>query len=216
MKEAERQNLRQELQFLKECQVRYFILSITATSAIVGIVSQLGGDTNGLQGFQHFYLSPLLVLIPCSLIFFDKATTIARIVGYFRHLEKMILDEVTHDTAYIGWENALASFREAQSSIRLSERRKEFFKGFQKGIGPFLYFYTTQRYWSINWYAFFILGVVCVLIGFPGNYLDPLWIAGTVLFVISSLFTLFVAANLVAGIYSYNRNYEIWHDALSK
>ena len=67
MKEAERQNLRQELQFLKECQVRYFILSITATSAIVGIVSQLGGDNIGLQGFQHFYLSPLLVLIPCSL-----------------------------------------------------------------------------------------------------------------------------------------------------
>jgi hypothetical protein len=52
------------------------------------------------------YLYPLCVLLPSWMVFFDKATTIARIVGYYRVIEGLMLNQL-RAASFPGWENAL-------------------------------------------------------------------------------------------------------------
>ena len=112
----EMDTLRAELQHLKNCQVRYFLFSITMTGTVIALVTKYSA------GYTAAYLAPLVVVIPCWWIFFDKASTITRIVGYYRVLEKMILSTGRH--WYIGWENALAEFRK-WPSIRIAHREAD-------------------------------------------------------------------------------------------
>ena len=106
MQEKEREQLRSELAFLKSCQIRYFELAIIAAGAVLAVVGQLGDKANPVV-----FLAPLVVVLPCWWVFFDKATTITRIVGYSRLLEGMLRRPGDDTFAYIGWENALAAFR---------------------------------------------------------------------------------------------------------
>ena len=75
--------LRQDLQDLKRCQLQYFTLTLTGTGAILGLAAIFSESFRGLA-----LLAPLCVILPNWVIFFDKATTITRIVGYQRALEE--------------------------------------------------------------------------------------------------------------------------------
>lgn len=98
--------LRNELDNLKECQLKYFTFSITATGIIFGLIARLGDVSySGL-----IYLLPLTVLLPAWLVFVDKAKTITRIVAYYRLLESILLNNL--DFNLIGWENSLMRFRD--------------------------------------------------------------------------------------------------------
>jgi len=109
--------LREELNNLKECQVRYFTFSLTATGIVLGIIAKFGSTY-----FPNtLFLLPLTFLIPSWWVFFDKAKTITRIVAYYRLLETIILNEESSikeimleskKFKYIGWENSLMFFRE--------------------------------------------------------------------------------------------------------
>lgn len=113
--------LRQELGHLKDCQIKFLTFSVMTTGLILGFISRsktapLSENPNLLPG--TLWLLPLVVLLPSWWIFFDKATTITRIVGYFRVIEKIILGQKVA-LKFLGWESALAEFR------RRHAKRKE-------------------------------------------------------------------------------------------
>jgi len=226
--QAERTILRNELLELKNCQVRYFSISIASTGLLTGLGIHLGH--NGLSSI--FFLSPLLIILPSWLIFFDKATTITRIVGYCRILENVILEEITISQniiryKYVGWENALALFREKQQDEKKSIGRiaqfKSHLKDFRTGCIQLLTFRATHRYWTINWYTFFALSVLCWALGSGlGNVQNftaqlflslSLWLSG-ILILCSVLYTLYIVGSLNHGLYSYNRNESLWRELL--
>ncbi|HHJ19552.1 MAG TPA: hypothetical protein ENJ84_06950 [Gammaproteobacteria bacterium] len=109
----EKDFLRAELQHLKHCQLKYFSLSITVTGVIFGVGAKLESSFDGA-----IFLAPLLVVIPCWWIFFDKAKTISRIVGYYRVLEELVNGSECYK--YIGWENSLEKFRQHQQAGELN------------------------------------------------------------------------------------------------
>ncbi len=203
----EMDTLREELQHLKNCQVRYFLFSITITASILGILSKLNRVDN--LGF----LTPLLIILPCWWIFFDKASTITRIVGYYRQLEKMILAQGDH--RYLGWEQSLSEFRKWQEEGKFvdlfnskdSESKKTF---------KLLQLQTAHRYWVINWYTFLALSVTCLFLGaFPLGYINTGVSGILAIVVVFSAIKLFRdISKLVFGTSSYNANEIYWEKVL--
>lgn len=61
-------------------------------------------------------LAPLVVLLPAWVVFFDKATTVSRIVGYVRCLEHLRLHPEQVAAGYSGWESGLRAFRDVDKS----------------------------------------------------------------------------------------------------
>jgi hypothetical protein len=76
--------LREELKELKKCQLHYFTLSVGGTGAVFGFLSKFDSGES-LKGL--ILLAPLAILVPCWWTFFDKATTITRLVGFTRRVE---------------------------------------------------------------------------------------------------------------------------------
>lgn len=105
--------LRDELKNLKECQTKYVALAVASVGAIF---SYLFGNSENLIQYDTInftiystYLIPLVVVLPMSCIFFNKAVTITRIVGYYQVLEDFNLGN--NKNMYIGWENSLKEYR---------------------------------------------------------------------------------------------------------
>lgn len=211
MLEKEREQLRTELALLKSCQIRYFELAIIAAGAVLAVAGQLGDKVKPVV-----YLAPLLVVLPCWWVFFDKATTITRIVGYSRILEGMLRRSNQTSFADIGWENALAVFRLAQQPRSFKRKWEDFFRGVWLGIRHGLTFNPTQRYWIVTWYTFMLLGTACLGVAFrsglPANSLEA-WVTGIAL-LLSVIHNLSVLGHLLCGDYSYQRVEEIWRGVL--
>jgi len=198
--------LRDELNNLKKCQVTFLSFAITATSAILGLIGI--ANLHKIEDESIFFLVPLLLLIPFWWIFFDKAVTITRIVGYYRILESLILGTKTsHD--FIGWENALAKFRRDRSlheaNIPEDSAREK--------TNP-----RAKSYWISGYLIFFSLSAVCL--GLPwvfhtlcGKELIIFIITG-VAFLISAVSNFIVFWKLTSGSYSYTRNEKIWEKIL--
>jgi hypothetical protein len=217
---AERRALRDELVQLKSCQVRYFALSLAATGALVG----WGASTQtGNAQPSPVFLAPLVVLLPSWSIFFDKATTITRIVGYYRHLEAWIAaDESGSEVHYRGWERALRSFREyqreKQTSMGRRSRASRYVRELITGCRELVLPTTAHRYWVINWHTFFLLSVVCWVLGanvwepgrthlsMPAPWAWPF----LALIVLTSLHMAYLVGSLTRGRHSYDRNEEMW------
>lgn len=145
--------LKQDLQELKRCQLQYFTLAITSTVAIFGLSAILGSDFKGLA-----ILAPLVVILPASVIFFDKATTITRIVGYQMLLEKQACAQLQVFN-YIGYENALAEFRSREKKAWRAIRKNV--RSVRSSIWTVIFLRTRHRFWMINWYTFTVLSLIC-------------------------------------------------------
>ncbi|MGD9401985.1 MAG: hypothetical protein PVF95_06930 [bacterium] len=210
IKLAEKENLRQELQSLKDCQVRYFAVTITSAAAILGIGSQLGRP----QDLTLLTLAPLLITLPCWWIFFDKATTITRIVAYVRVLEELIIAPGEARQEYIGWERALYLFRQDLQRLRPSDRLKRLGEGLKVGALHGLTFRTTHRYWVINWYTFLGISLYCIVLSHSRTGHNGYWVVFLVLFCASSLFNLSVLGRLIGGANSYDFNETSWRRLL--
>ena len=196
----EMDTLRHELQHLKLCQVRYFLFSITVTGALVGTLSRSEASSHAM------YLAPLIVVIPCWWIFFDKAATITRIVGYYRLLEMMLTGEGRH--RYCGWERALADFRRWQEDGRLKSVQANSKPGADSAI-RLLRLNSPHRYWVINWYTFLMLSLVCITLS--ASSLGFVSMAAVVAVVGWSAYANFCAINdLVFGDASYDANEKYW------
>ena len=228
--------LRAELQELKRCQLQYFISTVAGTGIIFGLLDK------AIDGKEMFFLSPLIILIPCWWTFFDKATTITRLAGYSTFLEKQFASDVPK---YFGYENSLKEFRKLEDKRKkiLSAQRWGRLKKsmtshpirssvhFLKrawhnilGTLKLLALRTRHRYWIINWYTFFTLAVVCCSLSLrfkkdsmtlfsKGNSLIYFALGITIL---SSLYTLNVVAHLIRGKYSYERVTKFWSKVFRK
>lgn len=212
--QTERDDLKKELLHLKNCQLQYFILSITAAGAVSGFAPKSADIGNCV------YLAALLVIIPCWWIFFDKGASITRIVGYFRLLEGMIIEERTDPYVYVGWENSLDLFRNSQKNRRddlpKKARRQAYNADIKRGLYKGLSFHTTHRYWVICWYTFFGLGLTSICLSFPPqDFLQfILWVTFLVLFCVSAIGNLRTLGRLIEGSYSMVENYERWRQIL--
>ena len=212
LKTQELTELRSELHFLKGCQLKYFLLSIGATGAVAGFGEKLNQDYG-----EVVFLAPLLVVLPCWWIFFDKATTITRIVGYYRLLESFSIMESTGPLYYIGWENSLALCRELQRSKKLGGKTRAYARGAFEGLCVLIPLRTTQRYWVISWLTFFSLCLTSILLGAPAvtKSFDRLWFSLAIFVALSVIHNLSVLGRLIAGEYSYVKNYLLWKRVLA-
>lgn len=111
---SEHDALRKELIHLRWTQIQFFTFAITSTLVYFGIILR-GGEIS----FAYFRQSvvtavlsflPLIILIPSMWIFFDKAKTISRIIGYHLILEDILLGK-RDAPGFTGWENGLRIFR---------------------------------------------------------------------------------------------------------
>lgn len=143
----EKEFLRDELRHLKDCQLRYVVLAVGGTGAFFALVAtNLGSGelTDGSFLELAIFLTPAVFVVPSMIIFFDKARSISRIVGYMRVMEHMVRSRTFVDR-YMGWETALARWRRRKWS-GLPDRTRA------RG---------TARYWNIIFRTFTVmLGVL--------------------------------------------------------
>lgn len=122
--QGEMEILRKELHDLKECQFRFLSTTPILTGFLLGL-PQIFGKVEMRPSEPHspLYLTsllPLLVLLPAWWVFFDKAKTVTRIVGYYRVLEGVVRGELT-PSHFPGWERSLEIFRRAKTEEILQE-----------------------------------------------------------------------------------------------
>lgn len=205
----ERKALREELYNLKSCQITFLTTSITATGLLLGLVASLVPAT--YKGIAFFF--PLIVLLPSWWIFFDKATTITRVVGYYRILESLILDNCIAEN-YVGWENSLRLFREMQKGGKLNPPENGEDVGFLDWIKEMIFFKTGHRYWIIAYYTFFALSAVCA--GTSLLLSDNLWIGLSllILIIVSAIWNARMVWFLIHKKYSYDWNEDYWKQIL--
>jgi hypothetical protein len=203
---------------------------VTTTGLILGFFgknytlqnSNFLPGTNVSSGL--IWLLPLVVLLPAWWIFFDKATTITRVVGYFRILEKLILWKVETNNRntrvnFVGWESSLAIFRREESAIY-----KEIYKKPEnatentKKSRPF-FFKRINHYWVMIYCIFLFLSLICLVIALFnitwGNlYHIMVIIFAGVIIVFSIVCNILTLWRLCEGKYSYNSNEKIWERIL--
>lgn len=169
--QGEQQMLRSELGQLKSCQLQYFALSVTGTAALAGLAAMQKGNAE-LLGIA--FLAPLAIVLPCWWIFFDKATTITRVVGYYRVIERMLGDEYPYSGInYIGYERALALYRKEEDGDGRSRMEKcQVVRELREAHAPTSDAPTRSSsppsvrhgYWQVNWWTYFWLSILCCLL----------------------------------------------------
>ncbi|MDD4497051.1 MAG: hypothetical protein PHV51_02690 [Methanosarcinaceae archaeon] len=176
--------LREELRSLKECQTQYVCLSITSAGLIFAyLISE--GNILEKTGINPACLIPLVILLPLSCTFYDKATTISRIVGYYQILEKLNLSKYCHDNNnFVGWENALSKLRDyGRDKEKYVKKEKGGIKLWEnlKITGKLKYFLIvisiyykkpSQTYWRIIYSTFFIISVFCFTLELLGPFIS--------------------------------------------
>jgi hypothetical protein len=159
-------DLRNELGHLKTCQTALVVLGITGSGVFLGLIS----PTDELSNYIPFVLLiPLLILLPLWIIFFDKARTIARIVGFLRVQET--LAKQNSETGLIGWESAMKKYwtvRDEYDELNYDdvfesakESQKDNVK--QNKIRESI---INSTYWSTVYLLFFLFCIICLGMSF--------------------------------------------------
>lgn len=173
-------------------------------------------------------LAPLIVILPCWWIFFDKATTISRNVGYARIIEEMIAEYPEGRYRFLGFEQSLAAYRSAKDSGKIAVIRTP--KGSAPGgpriTGvrhwivnwlPFFPWGARYRYWIVNWLTFFALSALCCFLSLSNCTTLPQYIEGvsvTLLALLPSVFTFRILRSLLSGGSSYSEMTRCWREVL--
>jgi hypothetical protein len=186
--------LRAELRELKKCQLQYFLVSIGATGGIWSI-----GDKMPIKGLG--FLFPLVIVLPCWVMFFDKATSITRLAGFISLLEGRLKSRCS---AYVGYENALRTFRVAEDKAK---QRWDFYS-------------LRHRYWIINWTTYFVLSMSCcalpLLFGLAvvdaGLLVRLVYGLSLSAVLVCTLYTFLILRSLRVGGSSYKNMAEAWRD----
>lgn len=150
-------NLRHEMNHLRTCQMQFLSFGIAGSATIFGLLSRdLTSSFNTPDEkfyFSIFFFIPLVLLIPSMFIFFDKAKTFNRIVGYYYWIERVLSDE-TRIPIFHGWENSLRIFRATHK-----DDDKIKFK-----INQIMEVFKTNRlYWKYTFIFFTLLMVICFI-----------------------------------------------------
>jgi len=221
--------LRDELRDLKDCQIKFLTFAVTSTALLLGYLSKSDGISSYL-GFSPsgLFLIPLTVLLPAWCIFFNKATTISRIVGYYMVLEGYTLKKYDkYDEKYFkGWENSLEIFREKSKDEESIKRevvdlwddkpwidRIRFFLNVSILI---LFQHHHPRYWVSVYTIFFWLSWTCVLLSLI-SLLEGIHSLTAIIQLIAFFIVVFfsydnlkVLYELISGFHSYTANKYFW------
>jgi hypothetical protein len=204
----ERIALREELHNLKNCQITFLTTSVTATGILLGLAPSI----KPLLEPEINFLIPLVILLPSWWIFFDKATTITRIVGYYRILEKLII-QGSKAKKFLGWENALGEFRNAQerNELKFTKTKHNFFHWLIKTD-----LRTSHPYWIVSYFIFFGLSCLCMIGGIEhittSHFLIKL--LSILLVILSALWNAKTVYKLINGRNSYDANEQFWKHIL--
>ncbi len=235
---AEMGSLREELRDLKSFQFRLISVAGVATGFLLGLPRlwlefRVAGPPSPL-----LWLLPLVVITPSWWLFFDKARTVTRIVGYYRNLEAFQRGAL-RPKQMPGWETALGDFRAHQHEIAkriLTREAKERAKlGWWKRASAIsldtvkaAFLVNIQRYWIISYLTFLVLTVLCLV--FPTQVIwaaranltpelkSTMWVL--VLSAIASMYSAFFNAvvlyTLAKGRNSYDFLTEVWRHVLNE
>jgi hypothetical protein len=203
---------REEIRELKRCQLQYFIMSVGGTGALIGLLEALATPGTGaaapISGL--YFLAPLAIVLPCWLVFFDKATTITRIAGYCKWIEG--------ELRYKGNETALEMFRDFEDHRPKARAR------LWGRLGDLLFLRRVRhRYWLINWCTFLLLVCLCFFVAVArgaGNHWAADFetvglIVGTAMSLYCAAYTAVVLADLLWGPHSYRRVAQTWRTVLN-
>lgn len=210
--EKERLMLREELHRLKSCQITFLTAAASGTGLLLGLAEFRPNETPG-----PLYLLPLTILLPFWWAFFDKATTITRLVGYYRILERCVVGGVT-EIEFLGWERALREFR-------LMQARGEFEEFDTTRLGEAWRFITAltlkqgHRYLALAHATFGGLSTVCIVASLSRVPSDQPWAVPTILVATLAVLYSFVciwimAFHLVWGRLSFNVSQSCWEKVL--
>ncbi len=210
-------NLRKELHDLKTCQIQFVTFAFTASGIILSIKGSISP------------LIPLVIILPTWCIFFDKAKSVSRIIGYYRILENEYLGGANTNFRFVGWENAQSIYREREKDMKkilmVDESWNKTAKTsiFNRTID--LLFLRASSYWTLVYFTFFGLAIVCFAIYFMLMGQNPLKIqisslSMRVLFsaaavLISAGYNIYLLNQLVWGKHSYRANEVFWKGILS-
>lgn len=204
--------VRGEISGLKACQVKYFTFSIAGTAALFGAANAISEFAAGSLP----YLAPLVLLLPCWWIFFDKATSITRNAGYATILEEMIRSFPQLPYEFLGFESSLLLFREKEDAGLNPELDDVFPKG-RRSLILAMMLRTRHRYWIVNWYTFFPLSALCCYLGYCNSasalHDIPLIIACSYV-IYSTVITLVLINRLIDGRASYKYYSACWRKFL--
>ena len=173
-------DLRTELGHLKGCQTSLLIFS----SAAAGLFLSLLRDDTYLHP-AYLLLLPLIFLLPLWLIFYEKARSVARIVGFVRVQEALY--ECDSLSGHIGWESAMKKYwqrrkvwddRKLDGEFALDKKRSA----------------TTSVYWFAVFITFFSFTSLC-LIG--GLYFLPVQVAVKYAIVLAFAITFFMSFDIL-------------------
>lgn len=145
MLEDEIKYMKDEIKSLKDCQTKYVSLSVTVVGVILSLfmttyytiphnysnisynytnASYMQNNFNGYD-VNIAWLIPLLILLPFSHIFFDKAKTIQRMIGYSQILEGFNRNRYPRNK-FIGWESSMAKYRSLQEKEEKIIKQKKY------------------------------------------------------------------------------------------
>jgi hypothetical protein len=154
-------DLRAELGHLKTCQTALLVFSSTGAGIFIGLL----GNTNTFIPQSYLLLLPLIFLLPLWIIFYEKARTIARIVGFLRIQEKLYV--LQSRMAVIGWESAMEQYKNKQKIWDDRDLDTEFPIPEKKS--------TTSPYWFWVFFTFTALSLTCLLLSGIFLPVDVIW-----------------------------------------
>jgi hypothetical protein len=229
--ESELRNLREELRDLKGYQFKLLSLAATITGFLLSLTRlRLESGVAAAPG-SLLYLLPLIVILPSWCIFFDKARTITRIVGYYRIAEqKLRQSQEPTPQEFPGWENSLASFRQLRGKIEkeIAATRKTSLRKRLSHLRATILLIESQRYWVLTYYTFLALAVVCLSIPLQSHALthalhpkswdsEGVFLgAAIVLVTVTGVFNGVILARLIWGQHSYDNLALIWKGVLGE
>lgn len=158
-------DLRAELGHLKTCQTTLLVF----TSAGAGIFFSMLRQDSYIPP-EYLLLLPLVFLLPLWIIFYDKARTIARIVGFLRVQEKLYM--YRSDLGVVGWESAMKKYWERRTiwdnrvfDPIFGKKETHRYTSSTPLASSSITSATTSIYWFTVFSTFFTLNIVCLLMG---------------------------------------------------
>lgn len=166
-------DLRMELGTLKTCQNAAIAVGLTGPSIVLALLR----DTFSSDLICILVYVPLIILFPFWLIFFDKARTIARIVGFVR-LQELLMFSNRPNLGIIGWETAIGRywnnaevwryppnrfFDTAILNWRLEEEKQ--FETFRRKMELKINRFFKATYWTTVYLIFLLFSFAIIGIG---------------------------------------------------
>ncbi|MCK9593265.1 MAG: hypothetical protein M0Q91_14770 [Methanoregula sp.] len=165
-------DLRMELGQLKACQIQALTIGVTGAGVMLGLIDKDPG-----YGRVILFLLPLVIILPLWTIFFDKARTISRMIGFIRIQEEICVKN--SPSILIGWETAMKYYWSLKDTVwdntdgkqEIQERLKETnysknkkLKSRSKLLNSF--------FWATSFIVFALLSVACLLLSVRNLPLD--------------------------------------------